>query len=298
MRFPYAEVIGNPISHSKSPLIHKFWLEKLGLEGDYRTSLVSEGKLAAYLTARTADPDWRGCNVTMPHKAIALEMADELDADAEAAQAVNLLVPSGDGRLLGTNTDVKGFRETIPGVGGSYPDYVATQVSLIGTGGAARAAMVALRGFYSEVTVFSRDKARSDAFSNAYSLGADYGFSGHVEDLAVRCLEYDPNYPDMKPNYGVFQRYSELIINASPLGMKGLPELNVALEGLPSDTVVYECVYDPVDTALVTRAKQNGLRVLDGLCLLIAQAAASFDRFYGASPPREYDYELRELLLR
>jgi shikimate dehydrogenase len=298
MGVPYAEVIGDPIAHSKSPLIHKFWLEKLGLEGVYRATKVSGNELTAYFADRRQDPDWRGCNLTMPHKVQALPLADELDQDAFDAGAVNAIVPSPTGGLRGINSDVEGFRETLPAVGGDYSNYVATQVSLIGTGGAARAAMVALKGFYSEVTVFSRDQARADAFSDRYGLGAKYGFSGHISELASPVPRHDPGYPDVKPNYRVHQRYSELIINASPLGMRGFPDLLVTLDGVPSDTVVYESVYDPLETALVKAAKRNGLRVLDGLWLLIAQAAQSFRHFYGAHPPREYDYELRQLLTR
>jgi shikimate dehydrogenase len=126
----YAEVIGNPIAHSKSPAIHLFWLKKLGLEGDYRATLVTD--LNAYCEARRGDPDWRGCNVTAPHKAAAIPLLDE----AGPVGAVNCIVREGD-RLIGLNTDVDGIVEALAGADRS-------KVVLIGAGGAAKAARAAL----------------------------------------------------------------------------------------------------------------------------------------------------------
>lgn len=127
---PYAEVIGDPIAHSKSPAIHNFWLKKLGLEGDYRSTLVTD--LNAYFAARRGDPDWRGCNVTAPHKLAVIPLLDE----AGPIGAVNCVVPHG-GRLVGLNTDVDGIAEALAGAD-------RTRVVLIGSGGAAKAARAAL----------------------------------------------------------------------------------------------------------------------------------------------------------
>jgi len=126
----YAEVIGNPIAHSKSPAIHRFWLKKLGLDGDYQATLVTD--LDAYFEARRGDPDWRGCNVTAPHKEAVIPLLDE----AGTIGAVNCIVREGD-RLLGLNTDVEGIVEALAGAD-------RTRVVLIGAGGAAKAARTAL----------------------------------------------------------------------------------------------------------------------------------------------------------
>jgi shikimate dehydrogenase len=127
---PYAEVIGNPISHSKSPAIHGFWLKKLGLEGDYKATLVTD--LSAYLETRRGDPDWRGCNVTAPHKEAVIPFLDE----ATSIGAVNCIVRDGD-HLIGLNTDVDGIVEVLAGADRS-------KVMLIGAGGAAKATRAAL----------------------------------------------------------------------------------------------------------------------------------------------------------
>src|SRR5436305_1809534 len=126
----YAEVIGNPIAHSKSPAIHAFWLKKLGLEGDYKAILVTD--LSAYFAARRGDPDWRGCNVTAPHKEAVIPFLDE----ASAIGAVNCIVREGE-RLIGLNSDVDGIAEALAGAD-------RTKVMLIGGGGAAKAARAAL----------------------------------------------------------------------------------------------------------------------------------------------------------
>ena len=109
MNRPFAEVIGDPIAQSKSPAIHGFWLGKMGIDADYRACHVRPDELADYFSARRADPDWRGCNITMPHKQAVLPLLDGLDPAAERIGAVNTVVRRGDGSLIGANTDAPGF---------------------------------------------------------------------------------------------------------------------------------------------------------------------------------------------
>ena len=107
---PFAEVIGDPIAHSKSPLIHNFWLEKLGIDGAYQRTRIAAGGLADHLAARRNDPDWRGCNLTMPHKQAATGALQEVESSASRIGAVNTVVRAPDGdRLVGYNTDAAGF---------------------------------------------------------------------------------------------------------------------------------------------------------------------------------------------
>ena len=117
MTSPYAEVIGDPIVQSKSPAIHGYWLGKLGLEADYRACHVTADGLAAYLAERREDPDWRGCNVTMPHKQAVIALLDRLEIGAEMVGAVNTIVPrrraGRPAMLIGSNTDVAGFLEPL-----------------------------------------------------------------------------------------------------------------------------------------------------------------------------------------
>ena len=109
MTGPYAEVIGDPIAHSKSPLIHGFWLQALGIDGDYRRTHVTPGDLPAYIEQRRADPDWRGCNVTIPHKLAVMDLVDDPGDIRGTIGAMNTVVRQPGGALIGTNTDAAGF---------------------------------------------------------------------------------------------------------------------------------------------------------------------------------------------
>ena len=138
----YAEVIGDPIAQSKSPVIHGYWLEKLGIEASYRAAHVPSEALAGYLSGRKADPDWRGCNVTMPHKQAVMPLLDRLEPLAGRVGAVNTIVRESDGSLTGFNTDVAGFLEPLRGQ--LARKHLFRMARVFGTGGAARAIVAAL----------------------------------------------------------------------------------------------------------------------------------------------------------
>ncbi|RDE04584.1 shikimate dehydrogenase family protein [Sphingomonas aracearum] len=284
---PYAEVIGDPIAQSKSPVIHGFWIEALGLDADYRRAHVTPEALAGYLAERRSDPDWRGCNVTMPHKTAVLPLVDELDETARAVGAVNTIVRRGD-TLLGYNTDVVGIGEPLDRpenrIGG-YPRHVATYAQIIGTGGAARAAGVAMarRG---EIEFFSRDMSRAMELADTFGLPEAFGHG--LDQLG----------PARNPDDGADeQRYSHIVLNASPMGMEGKPPVPIDLSPYYPDTIVFDMVYAPLETSLLAQARARGLRTIGGLDMLIGQAAAAFTHFFDAEPPRERDPELRERLL-
>ena len=143
MTTPYAEVIGDPVAHSKSPLIHGFWLDRLGLGGEYRRAHVRSDGLADYFAARRADPAWRGCNVTIPHKQAVLAHVDWIDPTAAAIGAVNTVVPE-NGVLAGYNTDAVGFLEPLQPL--LERRHLFRMARILGTGGAARAVTHALVG--------------------------------------------------------------------------------------------------------------------------------------------------------
>jgi len=274
MAVPYAEVIGEPIAHSKSPLIHKFWLEKLGMEGDYRATRIGPADLPAYLTVRRADPLWRGANLTMPLKTAALNLADARDAEAEAAGATNCIVPR-DGRLRALNTDRAGFMAALPRID-------AGTWSIIGTGGAARAALTVMAFLaVRRVHLLAQNVAKGgQVIASADMEGECFGF-----DRAERAL-----------------RGSVALINATPLGMTGhapMPERVIRSLGfLHSGAFVFDMVYAPPLTPLGAEAEALRLKTIGGLTMLIEQARHSFDAFYGAAPPRDHDAELRDLLTR
>jgi shikimate dehydrogenase len=273
MTLPYAEVIGDPIVQSKSPLIHKHWLGVLGMAGDYRHAHVTAEALLAYVTARRDDPAWRGCNVTMPHKQAIMPLLDRLDPLAARIGAVNAVVREDDGTLTGHNTDASGcFEPLAPLLAGRK-----RRALVLGNGGAARAVLVALADGGQAITLAARNPAK------AQDLLDELALAGAVVDLADVAAPGDGAH--------------DLVINASPLGMVGSPALAFDLSHLAGDGLVYDIVTAPLDTPLLQDARAAGLATVDGLAMLIGQAAVAFELFFRAPAPRDDgDAALRALL--
>jgi shikimate dehydrogenase len=267
---PYAEVIGDPVAHSKSPLIHKFWLEKLGLPYDYRATHVRSDELDTYFAERRADPLWRGCNVTMPHKVAVLTRVDQLAPEVRWIGSVNTVARFFDDILMGINTDWHGVNLALPSGAATGEDVV-----LIGAGGGARAAMAALRlANPRSLTILNRDKGKAEA------LLRDFRMDGTAETLQAALPAAD------------------LLINATPLGMSGYPPLDLDLSTIREEGVVMDMVYDPLETNLLRDARSRGLRTIDGLAMLIHQASMAFRFFFKAGCEDPDSPELRELLER
>lgn len=275
MGIPYAEVIGDPVAHSKSPLIHKFWLEKLGIEGDYRATRVTVDELPDYLAARRADPDWRGCNVTMPLKEEVLRLADWVDERTSTIGAVNCLWQQ-EGRIGATNTDFWGLLWTLGLFEAKDP------VIVIGSGGAARATLEYLDGLNAcEVHIICRDRRKGARLLN------QFGLYGEAWTFA------------QEPDIGFGMR----LINATPLGMRGQPAMPFTvlalIERLDRDAGVLDMVYDPPETPLLAAARRRDLMTANGLGMLVGQASQAFEFFFGAKSPGPLDdSDLWELLTR
>lgn len=281
---PYAEVIGDPIAQSKSPAIHRHWIARLGIEADYRACHVRAEELADYLRERRADPLWRGCNVTMPHKQAVMPHLDRIDPMARAIGAVNTIVREADGALAGYNTDAEGFLEPLREE--LERPHLFRMARVLGTGGAARAIVAALAARNMVVVLAGRDPAKARALLDELVPGGDH----HAADLAAFAGPTDFAFDDRA---GVF----DLVVNASPLGMAGQPPLAFDLSHAPPGSVVYDIVTHPLDTPLLRDAGAAGFATLDGLNMLIGQAALAFAHFFGRPPPREdADRELRALL--
>jgi shikimate dehydrogenase len=265
---PYAEVIGDPISHSKSPVIQGFWLKKLGIEGDYRRCHVLPAGLADYIAQKRDDANWRGCNVTVPHKIDVMDhVADPGDVRGNIG-AMNTVLRNPDGDLIGTNTDAAGFFAPIADL-----PLAGAPVAVIGTGGAAHAILFALsRAAVGPVTMLARNPLKGAA------LVARFGLKGSVQALNV------PLPP------------VALLVNATLLGMTGQLPLDLDLSPLPDNAMVYDIVYAPLVTGLLAAAQKRGLATVDGLEMLISQAALAFELFFGQPAPRAHDAELRALL--
>ncbi len=284
----YAEVIGDPIAHSKSPLIHGFWLEKLGIEAEYRAHHVAPDELSEYFKTRRHDPNWRGCNVTMPHKQAVLPHLDGIESPADQIAAVNTIVRRSDGRLIGVNTDAGGFLEPLRKV--LADQHLFRMARILGTGGAARAIITALaaEGFTLVVAGRNPDKARALLDELAPTDGQ---LEHHAAPLEYFATPTDFAFDDRE---GIL----DLVINASPLGMRGQPELAFDWSHAPPAAIAYDIVTDPLQTDFLTHARANGHPAIDGLSMLIGQAAYAFELFFGAKPPRDADRDLREILLK
>jgi shikimate dehydrogenase len=268
---PYSEVIGDPIDHSLSPVIHGFWIEALGIEARYGRVRVTRADLPAYLAEKRADPDWRGSNVTMPLKLDAIALADAAADRAVAAGAANVVMMR-DEKLVAANTDVGAIATLLDRLHEAKARMGS--VTLLGNGGAARAALVALKLVgISNVRIQARDLAE------ARKLAVEFG------------LEADP---------AVFtaQIAGDGLINATPLGMPGRECLNCDLSHMPAGGWVLDMVTNPADTPLVEAARERGLAVVTGLDMLVEQAATSFRLFFGQDPPRDRDRELWQKLGR
>ena len=265
---PYAEVIGDPIAQSKSPAIHGFWLDKLGIDGEYDARHVRPQELLDYIERRRGDPNWRGCNVTIPHKLAVMDLVADPGGVRDSIGAMNTIFRQEDDTLAGTNTDAAGFFAPI-----ADGHWQGAHAVMIGAGGAARAVLFALeRAGISEVTIIARNGLK------ASGLLMQAGLKGQVLPMDAPLSRAD------------------LLVNASPLGMTGQPPLEIDLAGLPDHALVYDLIYAPLETSLLKSARARGLETVDGLDMLIGQAALAFELFFGQTPPMEEDDSLRKLL--
>ena len=263
-------VIGWPIKHSRSPLIHGHWIKQHRLDAAYRGEEVKPEAFADFI-ARLADRGYVGANITLPHKEAALELS-EPDDRARAIGAANTLWLDG-GHLHSTNTDVEGFTAnldaSVPGWD-SRPD----EAVVLGAGGSARAVVYGLieRGF-GRVHVVNRSLDRAEALRQRFGAAVQPARWTAVPHLLER---------------------TALLVNTTSLGMAGQPPLRIDLGPLQQDTVVADLVYVPLQTPLLTAARTRGLRTADGLGMLLHQAVRGFLLWFGVRP--EVTPQLRALV--
>ncbi len=282
MSLPYAEVIGDPIAQSKSPAIHGFWLQALGIEASYKAAHVHAGELSDYLNVRRADASWRGCNVTMPHKQAVIPLLDRLDPLAAAVGAVNTIAPEA-GRLVGYNTDVPGFLEPLRAE--LEQTHYFRMARVLGTGGAARAIIKGLADAKLVIVLAGRNPDKARALLDELDPAGEH----HTVDIAHFA---DPTTFAFDDREGCL----DLVVNASSLGMTGQPPLAFDMSHAPPGSIFYDIVTSPLDTPFLQAARAAGFRTIDGLSMLIGQADHAFRRFFGAAPPRNADADLRKVL--
>jgi shikimate dehydrogenase len=263
-------VIGWPISHSLSPAIHAYWLKTYGVDGEYDRVAVEPNEFEGFLINLAAN-GFCGGNITVPHKIEAHRLCERRDAAAEAIGAVNTVWLEA-GRLTGSNTDAFGFLANLDSEASGW-DRGGPAV-VIGAGGAARAVVWALRqrGF-EDIRIVNRTKARAEELAAPFPPASSHGFN----ELG-RVLEG-----------------AHFIVNTSTLGMDGAPPLNIDFSPAARDATVCDIVYSPLETGLLSEARRNGLRAVDGLGMLLHQAVPGFEKWFGVRP--EVTQDLRKTVL-
>lgn len=272
-KIPVAGVIGCPIAHSKSPKLHGHWLKTYGIDGHY-VPLHVEKEDFEHVLRTLPLMGFVGCNVTIPHKVRALELADKVTDRATLIGAANTLTFSADGKILADNTDGYGF---IANLHHGAPDWSpsAGPAVVFGAGGASRAILTSLLDAgVPEIILTNRTRANADALRDEF--GAKINVVEWVQ--AGNVLEE-----------------AAIVVNTTSLGMTGGPEFRVSLEGLQPGTVVTDIVYNPLKTKLLQDAEAAGCVVVDGLGMLLHQAVPGFERWFGHRP--EVTEELRQVVL-
>ncbi|MCK5551360.1 MAG: shikimate dehydrogenase [Hyphomicrobium sp.] len=268
----HACVIGWPVEHSRSPLLHGYWLKKYGIDGAYTKRAVAPEAVADFLRSLRAN-GYVGCNVTVPHKAAAFSVADEREDSANAISAANTLWLS-DGKLVAANTDTYGYMTNLSQQAPGW-DRRDAPVSILGAGGAARAIVFGfLDAGVSEIRVFNRTRARAE------TLAQQFGSCIKVLDWSER---------------EAGSRDSAVLVNTTTIGMNGAGTLDLDLAGFDPECVVSDIVYVPLETELLRKAKSQGLRTVDGLGMLLHQGVPGFEKWFGVRP--EVTDELRNLIV-
>lgn len=265
-------VIGWPIKHSRSPLIHGHWLQQIGLDGRYTREAVEPDHLPEFIS-KIRKGQFAGCNITVPHKEAVLPLVDSRDEHVRAIGAANTLWMEGD-RLCASNTDAYGFLANLDHGAPGWGDDANTAL-VLGAGGAARAILHALlqRGFET-INLTNRTRSRAD------ELAAHFGPKVSVADWQDR---------------NAHCHSAQLIVNTTTLGMTGAQALDLDLSQASPDTVVNDLVYAPLVTPLLKQAREKNLRSVDGLGMLLHQAVPGFEKWFGIRP--EVTPELRALIV-
>ncbi len=271
-RFLIAGVMGFPVMHSRSPRIHNYWFSKYGIAGSYLPLAIAPETLGAALRA-LAPLGFAGCNLTIPHKEVALTIMDRVDPTARRIGAVNCVAVAGDGSLDGFNTDAFGFYESVRE---AQPEWraVAGPVVVIGAGGAARAVLASLadRGAR-EIRLVNRTAERAQAMAQE--------FGDPVAALAWR-------------ERNAALAGAAMLVNTTNQGMEGMPPLDIALDELPTTALVVDIVYIPRETSLLAAARRRGNPTVNGLGMLLHQARPAFHAWCGVMP--DVTAELRAMV--
>lgn len=277
-RFLLAGVMGWPVMHSRSPMLHNYWMRERGLAGTYVPLAITPDKLAAAL--RALHPlGFAGCNLTIPHKQQAMTIVDTVDDVAKRIGAISCVTVRADGSLAGTNNDCYGF---IHNLKQQQPDWCASAgpAVVMGAGGGARAVCYALmQEGVPEIRVVNRSLARAQALAAEFNGG---------DGKPLHAVRWDERHDALAG--------AALAVNATSQGMTGQPALDLRLDALATSAVVADIVYTPLETPLLAAARKRGHRTVDGLGMLLHQGRPAWKLWFGIEPA--VTPELRELIER
>lgn len=267
-----AGVMGDPIAHSLSPMLHNGWLKAEGIHGEYVPMQVKAQALELALKSLPSK-GFQGCNITIPHKEAALRIVDEVEEVAEIIGAVNTVVVQGD-KLLGFNTDAYGFWENLkPHI--KNKEKTLSHPVVLGAGGAARAIVYALdKAGATQIHIIARDPEKAEALAQV------------SEKITIS------DFDDL----GLHLSAASLLVNTTPLGMKGKEASTWDLSRLSKDALVTDIVYNPIHTQLLKDAKARGNVAVDGLGMLIHQALPGFEAWFGTRPTFDLEALKQELI--
>lgn len=270
-------VIGHPISHSKSPLIHNYWIKLHGLNGQYEGLDVAPQNLANFVDS-VRDKTIFGANITLPHKIQILPMCDQISTTAKNLGAVNTLYLH-QNRVIGDNTDSYGFLANLDQRAPKWAQGSGHAI-ILGAGGAARAVIYGLmeRGFQ-KITILNR------TISKALYLAENFGRNQSKTSLNGMALS----------DFDSLAHDADFLVNASSIGLNGSSFENLNLGLLPSHCIVHDIVYTPLRTPFLAQAEQRQLQTVDGLGMLLHQAAPGFEKWFGIMP--KVSQELRQLII-
>lgn len=258
-----AGIMGWPVTHSRSPVLHGFWLAETGVDGAYLPLSVKPRHIEQALRALPIF-GFRGCNLTIPHKQAALSSVDRVEPLARRIGAINTIVVMPDGSLEGRNTDAFGFHENLHEAVPAWNPAAGPAV-VLGAGGAARAIVAALSDAgVAEIRIVNRTLARAEAVAGDLS----------IPKTRITIHSWS--------EAGAVQRHAGLLVNATSLGMAGEPPLVLDLSPLPPSAPVVDIVYVPLETGLLAAARQRGHAVVDGLGMLLHQGRPGFEAWFGA----------------
>ncbi|MAQ80137.1 MAG: shikimate dehydrogenase [Rhodospirillaceae bacterium] len=266
-------IIGSPVSHSLSPLLHNYWLKKYKISGEYVSSEVKPDAVEAHLL-NLPKHGFIGANITIPHKRAAIKVCSEISDTARKVGAVNTLITAPGGKLIGDNTDSYGF---IKNLKNAYKRWNPSQTKalVLGAGGASRSVCYGLlKEGVREIYILNRNR------TNAENLKTDINDSLIVKSWKDRNL---------------LLNCATLVVNTTSLGMTGMQDLKISLENLSEKAIVYDIVYTPLNTSFLDAARQRGNLTINGLGMFLYQAAKSFSLWFGIEP--DVDERAKQIVL-